>query len=477
MELEKLKGLQDITLDKIESQSQKIRKEQGQICYSAIPKNRRLLILTVITLGGFLGPLSGNIYIPILPLLSKVFAVSQTVMNGTVSIFMIGFAFFPLFWASMADFGGRKNLYIISLLFFLLANILIIVVPQNIGALYVLRLLQSFGASSVTTLGIGTVVDLVEPKHRGKSIALFMLGPQLGPVIGPILSLSASKGNWRWPFGILLIIGGLVYLMILFFVPETLRYLVGNGEIYGGKNWVILPKLYQKKVVDDPRYVKPPKPGIKVYYKLIKYPPVLLCSITSALLFACFYALSVSFSSILESQYDFSTTQVCLSYLCLGGSLIIGSLLSGRFTDRYYRKKSQSEAGYVPEDRLVVQLFGFISSLVGLICYGWMVQIKSHVALIYVFSFLSGIGMTWVFVICNTYLAESIEGAPATPIAIANALRNVAAAIASFIIYKLEQELGYGWCFTGLGLLNVINIILLISLCVWGRKWRSNFTK
>lgn len=463
--------------EEVETLNERIVKEEPQFSYSVIPQRRRSLILTVVTLAGFLGPLSGNIYIPILPLLSRIFDVSQTVMNGTVSIFMIGFAFFPLFWASLADFGGRKNLYMISLLFFLLANVLIIAVPQNIGALYVLRLLQSFGASSVTTLGIGTVVDLIEPKNRGKSIAFFMLGPQLGPVIGPILSLSASHGNWRWPFGILLIIGGLVYLMILFLVPETLRYLVGNGEIYAGKKWFTVPKLYQKKVVDDPRYVKPPKPGLKVYYKLIKYPPVILCSVTSALLFACFYALSVSFSSILETKYEYSTVQVCLSYLCLGGSLIIGSVMSGRFTDRYYKRKTQSESGCVPEDRLILQLFGFISSLVGLICYGWMVQIKSHVALIYVFAFLSGIGMTWVFVIANSYLAESIEGAPATPIAIANALRNIAAAIASFIIYKLEQELGYGWCFTGLGLLNIINIIILIVLCFWGRKWRSNFSK
>lgn len=31
--------------------------------------------------------------------------------------------------------------------------------------------------------GAGTVADIVEPKHRGKAIAVFMLGPQLGPVL------------------------------------------------------------------------------------------------------------------------------------------------------------------------------------------------------------------------------------------------------------------------------------------------------
>ena len=114
---------------------------------------------------------------------------------------MVVFAIAPLIWASWADYGGRKLLYLIPLVFFILANILLASVPANITALYILRILQAFGASSVISVGAGTVTDIIEPKNRAKAISIFMWGPQLGPILGPVLSIIAAKGDWRWIFG------------------------------------------------------------------------------------------------------------------------------------------------------------------------------------------------------------------------------------------------------------------------------------
>lgn len=441
--------------------------------YSAFPTQRRNLILLIVTLAGFLGPLSGNVYIPILPLMAETFKVSPTAINGTVSVFMAVFAVAPLMWASMADFGGRKNLYLISVFIFLIANVLIIVVSNSIVALYILRAVQAFGASSVISLGIGTFVDIVEPKNRGKAISIFMLGPQLGPIIGPLFSLSASGGKWKWTFGILIIIGGIVYIGILFLVPETLRYLVGNGEVYKDSSWIVAPKLYQKRIIDDPGFTKPPKPGIKVYLRLIKYPPVILCSINSALLFASFYALNVSYTTVLKDYYNYSELQQSLSYLCPGFSLICGSMMGGYMLDKFRGWKTAHSSGFVPEDSFIIQTFGFLCALVGLCCYGWMISNHKPVASVFVFVFVSGFGMTWVFVTSNAYLSEAVKGQPATAIALANCLRNIAAAISSSIIHKLSILMGYGWCFTGLALLNIITISIVVLLFYKGRMWRE----
>ena len=86
--------------------------------------------------------------------------MSRTTINGTISAFMAVFAFTPLIWGAWADYGGRKLLYLVPLLFFIVANILLATVPANIGALYVLRILQAFGASSVMSVGAGTIADL-----------------------------------------------------------------------------------------------------------------------------------------------------------------------------------------------------------------------------------------------------------------------------------------------------------------------------
>lgn len=107
----------------------------------------------------------------------------------------------PLFWASQADYAGRKPLYIISLLIYIAANILLAALPANLAALFILRVVQGFGAASVLSLGAGTVADIIEPKKRASAMSLVLLGPQLGPVLGPLLGGALTGGgSWRWIF-------------------------------------------------------------------------------------------------------------------------------------------------------------------------------------------------------------------------------------------------------------------------------------
>lgn len=61
--------------------------------YTAIPAYRRTFILSIVTVAGFFGPLAGNIYLPALLVLEREFHVSSTVINATVSVFMVVFAF------------------------------------------------------------------------------------------------------------------------------------------------------------------------------------------------------------------------------------------------------------------------------------------------------------------------------------------------------------------------------------------------
>lgn len=60
--------------------------------YSAFPAWRRAMILWIVTLAGFLGPLSGSIYLPVLTVIKQDFNISTTAANATVSVFMAVFA-------------------------------------------------------------------------------------------------------------------------------------------------------------------------------------------------------------------------------------------------------------------------------------------------------------------------------------------------------------------------------------------------
>lgn len=92
----------------------------------------------------------------------------------------------------------------VSLLIYIAANIILAAVPANLAALFILRIVQGFGAGSVLSLGAGTVADITEPKVRASAMSIVLLGPQLGPVLGPLLGGAITGGaSWRWTFGFL----------------------------------------------------------------------------------------------------------------------------------------------------------------------------------------------------------------------------------------------------------------------------------
>lgn len=472
--------------------------------YSCFTKWQVLTTFLIVIYIGFLGPMSGNIYIPALPLLQQEFNVSTTVINSTVSVFMGVFAFGPLFWGVFADVGGRKILYIISLLLMVIVNILLAAMPANIVSLYVLRVAQAFGSSSVMSLGAGTVTDLTKPTHRGKAIAYFMLGPNLGPILAPIIAgLILMHGeHWRWLFGFTSILGGIALILVIVFLPETLRCKVGNGDpgwngfvgINGiqteeGPNpvtnpqhkiWKFFSDIGRFKPASDCEdfkelYPSPPKFNLKLYWKLICILPVTLSSIATALLFANYYAFSVTLSHYLKENYQMSILQIGACYVCPGLSMILGSQIGGHLSD-YLRKKwlKRHEGKQYPlELRLVLQIPGILLNTLGCVGYGWAIQKHYPLSVVLVFSGLNAFGLTWCSNTTMTYLTELLSRRAAGAVALSSMFRNIAATISSAVIIKFTEMVGVGYSFTILGLCNVIALLFNCYIIRYNGIWQN----
>lgn len=465
--------------------------------YTAFSKKQRLMVFLVIIYVGFLGPLSGNIYIPALPLLQESFNVSATTINATVSVFMAVFSVGPLFWALFADFGGRKFLYIVSLLLTIIVNILLSAVPTNIGALFFLRIAQAFGSSSVMSLGIGTVSDITPPKSRGRAVSYFMLGPNMGPILAPIIAglILMSSNNWRWLFGFICIISGIALFLVVLLLPETLRCIVGNGDPRWREDYQLDAESQALKADNrlqlckfigiqvpvseslefQKLYPRPPKPRIMTYWSLIKFLPVTICSVCTALLFATYYAFSVTLSHFLKEQYNLSSFQVGAAYVCPGVALLLGSLTGGHLSD-YFRKrwlKKNEDQKFSPARRLKLQVWGLLISMCGCIGYGWSIERHYHLVVVLVFSFLIAFGMTWCSNATMTYLTETIPKRAAGTVAVSSFFRNIAAAISAVIIMKLCERMGIGWCFTGLGLCDLISMAGILYLIKHDSPWNE----
>jgi MFS family permease len=266
-----------------------------------------------------------------------------------------------------------------------------------------------------------------------------------------------------------------LYVVLLFCLPETLRSVVGSGAIYVDKSLILAPRWKQTTVVDPKEYPKPPPPTLLSLMKLLQYPPIVIVSLNSALLFAAYYAINVTYTRFLTDYYGFSSTAVGCAYLAPGFSLVAGSLISGRISDYHRSTFVKNNSNDLPhaEHRLHLQIPGVLISLSGVLMYGWFVQFHIHVASVIVAASMAAFGMTWVFITTTSYLTESFKNTPATLVALASLFRNPAASVAAVVIDPLISKMGIGWCFTGLAFVELGCVGSVAFLMVAGKGMRG----
>lgn len=149
------------------------------------------------------------------------FEIGNEVATLGLSLFVLGFALGPLFWAPLSEFVGRQLPFFVS--FGAMAALLAgCTGSQNIQSLLILRFFAgAFGSAPLTNSG-GVISDMFPPEHRGLALSLFaaapFMGPALGPVIGGFLGMNAG---WRWVEGFLAAFAGLLWILMTCFVPET----------------------------------------------------------------------------------------------------------------------------------------------------------------------------------------------------------------------------------------------------------------
>jgi len=134
--------------------------------HSVFTHRQKCLIVTMISVASFFSPLSANIYFPALDTLATDFNTTESIMNLTLTSYMIFQGLAPTIFGDFADMAGRRPAYIIGFVIYLGAN-LGIANSKTFVALLILRCLQSTGSSSTIALGSAVVADIATSSERG----------------------------------------------------------------------------------------------------------------------------------------------------------------------------------------------------------------------------------------------------------------------------------------------------------------------
>jgi multidrug resistance protein len=169
----------------------------------------RWTLISLVSAITFVAGLSSSMFAPGVPDLLKEFkSDNQALGSLVVTIFVLGLATGPLFFAPLSELYGRSSVQHVGCIGFLIFTIAC-AVSKSLNMLIGMRLLQGTFASVPLTNGGGIIADMVRQEERGFAMAMFTLGTLFGPVIGPVAGgfVSTSLG-WRWVFWIISILVG-----------------------------------------------------------------------------------------------------------------------------------------------------------------------------------------------------------------------------------------------------------------------------
>ncbi|KAG2196808.1 hypothetical protein INT47_002735 [Mucor saturninus] len=437
-----------------------IHAEDDPQLYSTTKKN---IIIFIIAMCGITSNIGNMIYMPDVMRMSQDLNTTLTGMAGTISVYVVFLGVAQVFWACMSDSYGRKPMYMISLVFSILASILC-AISTNVTMLIVFRAIQACGTSSGLTLGAGVIADTIDPTNRGRAYGIFNVGPFLGHVIGPTIGGALCQYlGWQSSFYFLAILGTVLLLLVTFLLPETLR-----------KKRIVMD---EKHAVERFKALRNLKAVFCPMIGMLGDPTVLLITLYNTVILSCFYLLTPTISETFQALYNYTSFQIGLCYIFYGAGLMVGSVISGRYVDfvlARLRKKKGTENVY-PEMILKATFPSFFLMPAGYLLYGWSTQMGVAVYAPLAGLFIYSLGQVFAFSPSSLYLVDSKPGRSASAVAINSCIRSIIAATTTIFSSTSLNALGPGILFTILAVLNVVNIISVLLVMFCGRKWRTSF--
>lgn len=174
---------------------------------------------------GFLAaiaPLSTDLYLPTFVNMSDDLGIAAAQVQLTLTGFLIGLGAGPLFVGPLSDRFGRRRILIIALSIFVAAA-LIMTLSTTVWVLVPLRIIQGVAAAAGTVLSRAVVSDLAPRDKAVRALSLIVFSVGLGAFIAaPLGAAVGAHLGWRGALLTLAVLGALMLLLVLFFVPESL---------------------------------------------------------------------------------------------------------------------------------------------------------------------------------------------------------------------------------------------------------------
>lgn len=179
-------------------------------------------IIVILGLLAMLMPLSIDMYLPALPVISAEFSVPPGRAQMTLSAYILGFAFGQLVYGPMADSFGRKPVILGGTLVFAMAAVAC-ALAQTIEQLIITRFFHGLSASAASVVINALIRDLYAKNEFSRMMSFVMLITTIAPLMAPIVGGRVLVWqSWHYIFWILALAAILSSVLVFTMVKETL---------------------------------------------------------------------------------------------------------------------------------------------------------------------------------------------------------------------------------------------------------------
>jgi len=195
-------------------------------------KGKLILYTLVAAIGGFLYGFDTAVINGAMPFFTGHFQLNDVMTGWAVSSALLGCIIGAIGVGKPGDIYGRRQMLKISAVLFLVSAIGTGLAPE-INSFIMFRFLGGLGVGAASVLSPMYISEIAPAKYRGRLIVSFQLALVVGILIAffvDYLLINTGTNNWRYMF-LSESFPALGFLILLFYVRKSPRWLVQKGEI------------------------------------------------------------------------------------------------------------------------------------------------------------------------------------------------------------------------------------------------------
>ncbi|MFN3783103.1 MAG: sugar porter family MFS transporter [Spirosomataceae bacterium] len=319
-------------------------------------------------LGGFLFGFDTAVISGVEQTLQSFWGLNSFQQGLTVSIALIGTVIGSLIAGWPTDtWGRRKTLFAIGILYLVSALGSGLVSDWSLFLFY--RFIGGVGVGISSVTAPLYISEIAPPSKRGRLVALFQFNVVFGILIAYLSNYLLNNGgenDWRWMLGIEAI-PAFLFIIILFFIPESPRWLVlKQGKVEEARAILsIIDANEADLVLTQIQEATTTLPVSALFTKAFKTP------VTLAVLFAVFNQVSginaiIYYAPRIFEMAELGTDSALLSSAGIGLINLVFTLIGLTLIDKYGRKILMQVGSYGLIATLALVAFSFFTGRVGL---------------------------------------------------------------------------------------------------------------